>query len=238
MKSKLASNRRAFLRTIGRIGHRPAVSGGSRRALGVGPDPAEAAPIRLIHLHRERRRAGVPGASPRSSGRREVGPLTTAGMQAFAGDRATGLLADYADRLLIVRGINYPFQQPRLRSRAGPDAVPHRRAAEGDAQNAVVHGHLGRHAHCQRAEPRGRRAADPLRGLKGGYIDEKLSFSAAASGASRRGQPLERLPAARWAWCSRRPAARPAKRSASRCAGAASTTSCATSCNALLNRLR
>ncbi|HEY8946139.1 MAG TPA: DUF1552 domain-containing protein, partial [Polyangiaceae bacterium] len=39
----------------------------------------------------------------------QVGPLTTASMQAFAADRCTGLLADYASKLLIVRGINYPY---------------------------------------------------------------------------------------------------------------------------------
>jgi hypothetical protein len=37
------------------------------------------------------------------------GALTTASMQAFAADRATGILADHASRLLIVRGINYPY---------------------------------------------------------------------------------------------------------------------------------
>ena len=37
------------------------------------------------------------------------GPLTTASMQAFAADRATGILADHASRLLMVRGVNYPY---------------------------------------------------------------------------------------------------------------------------------
>ncbi|MBV9949384.1 MAG: DUF1552 domain-containing protein, partial [Myxococcales bacterium] len=38
-----------------------------------------------------------------------TGALTKASMQADAATRATGVLSDYADRLLIVRGINLPF---------------------------------------------------------------------------------------------------------------------------------
>jgi hypothetical protein len=40
-----------------------------------------------------------------------VGALTTGSMEGFAAQRCTGLLADYADRLLIVRGVNlFPTQ--------------------------------------------------------------------------------------------------------------------------------
>src|SRR5690606_7710359 len=38
----------------------------------------------------------------------QLGALTTAGMEGDASTRCTGLLADYADKLLIVRGVNYP----------------------------------------------------------------------------------------------------------------------------------
>src|SRR5690606_33185142 len=38
----------------------------------------------------------------------KVGPLTSENLAAVADERCTGLLADYADRLLIVRGVQYP----------------------------------------------------------------------------------------------------------------------------------
>ena len=39
----------------------------------------------------------------------EAGPLTTESMNAFAAERCTGLLAEHASRLLVVKGIKYPY---------------------------------------------------------------------------------------------------------------------------------
>src|SRR5690606_38892192 len=38
----------------------------------------------------------------------QTGALTTAGMEGSSAERCTGLLAEHADRLLVVKGINYP----------------------------------------------------------------------------------------------------------------------------------
>lgn len=48
------------------------------------------------------------GSEPERFWPTELGPLTKSSMEAFASERCTGILADYADKLLIVRGVNYP----------------------------------------------------------------------------------------------------------------------------------
>jgi hypothetical protein len=49
------------------------------------------------------------GGEPEMFWPTQSGPLTTAGMLADKPTRSTGELADYADKLLIVRGVNLPY---------------------------------------------------------------------------------------------------------------------------------
>ena len=106
---KSRPNRRAFLRTIGGLGiGLPFLEGLSERSA-FAQAAGEAAPTFGMFICTANGVVQAFRQEPEKFWPTELGPLTTAGMQAFAGDRATGLLADYADRLLIVRGVNYPF---------------------------------------------------------------------------------------------------------------------------------
>ena len=99
-------NRRAFLRGVGTTGLAlPFLEGAQdRSAWAQTEDPKFAFFICTS--------CGVvqkSGSDPEKFWPTADGALTTASMQAFAADRATGILADYASKLLIVRGINYPY---------------------------------------------------------------------------------------------------------------------------------
>jgi Protein of unknown function (DUF1552) len=115
-----------------------------------------------------------------------VGPLTSASMQASAADRATGILADHANRLLLVRGVNYP---------GGPAGCGH---AQGLVQCLTASAPTGS---ANKATSTGPSAdtvlakglnVEPLTlysGMKQGYIDEKLSFTAAGQVRAAEGNP-------------------------------------------------
>jgi hypothetical protein len=51
------------------------------------------------------------GSEPEKFWPTAVGELTTANMTAMT-DRAVGVLADHASRLLVVRGVKYPYGNP------------------------------------------------------------------------------------------------------------------------------
>lgn len=117
------------------------------------------------------------------------GALTTASMQAFADERCTGLLADYASRLLIVRGINYPHGSTGCGHAQGlvqcltsskPSGTNNTATSSGPSVDTII---------AEQLNPQG---VDPLTlysGMKGGYIDEKLSFSAAGKVRAAEGNP-------------------------------------------------
>ena len=98
---------------------------------------------------------GVVQAGVSLSGAREpemfwptaTGTLTKAGMLADKATRSTGELSDYADKLLIVRGINLPVQLDRLLALGGRRPDPHRREDHGGQHQLQSHGDLGRHRH-------------------------------------------------------------------------------------------
>ena len=118
----------------------------------------------------------------------EEGALTTAGMAAMT-DRATGVLADHADRLLIVRGVNYPYRNPNCGHSNGLVQALTAQSPTGSNQNATSTGISIDTKIAADLNPAG---VDPLTlyaGLKGGYINEKLSFSAAGRVRSAEGNP-------------------------------------------------
>jgi hypothetical protein len=108
------------------------------------------------------------------------GPLTKEGMEAFAAERSTGVLAQHASRLLIISGVSHPQN--------GPSACGH---AEGLAQNltGVKPSGSGRGASgggpsidnvvASALNPSGVAPLNVYAGGKTGYIDDRLSFSAA-----------------------------------------------------------
>jgi hypothetical protein len=119
----------------------------------------------------------------------ELGPLTPEGMRAFAGDRATGLLADYASRLLIVRGVNYPVSNRGCGHALGLVQCLTAAQPTGDAQNAVATGISADTLIASELHPAGVEPLALYAGRKGGYIDEKLSFRAANQVRAAEGNP-------------------------------------------------
>lgn len=118
------------------------------------------------------------GSDPEKFWPTEVGPLTTTGMAAMT-DRATGILADYADKLLIVRGVNFPYGNPNCGHSNGLVQSLTAQRPTGSNQNATSTGISIDQRIATDLNPAG---VDPLTvyaGIKGGYIHEKLSFSAA-----------------------------------------------------------
>jgi hypothetical protein len=118
------------------------------------------------------------GSDPEKFWPTEVGPLTTAGMAAMT-DRATGILADHADKLLIVRGVDYPYGNSGCGHSNGLVQSLTAQKPTGTNQNATSTGISIDQRIATDLNPPG---VDPLTlyaGIKGGYIHEKLSFSAA-----------------------------------------------------------
>ena len=119
----------------------------------------------------------------------QVGALTTEGMQAFAEDRATGLLADYASKLLIVRGVNYPFTNRGCGHALGLTQCLTAAEPAGDAQSAVATGISADTLIASELHPAGVEPLALYAGRKGGYIDEKLSFRAPNQVRAAEGNP-------------------------------------------------
>ena len=103
-------------------------------------------------------------------------------MRAFADERCTGLLADYADRLLIVRGVNYPsfgisgdshaLGLVQCLTAAEPVGVTSDATSSAPSVDTFI------------ADALMGSGSEPLTlyaGAKGGFINERLSFSAAGS---------------------------------------------------------
>jgi hypothetical protein len=120
----------------------------------------------------------------------ELGPLTTEGMQAFADDRATGLLAEHASKLLIVRGINYPFGNQGCGHALGLAQCLTAARAEGNSQNVVATGISADTLIASELHPEGVEPMALYAGRKGGYIDEKLSFRAPGQVRAAEGNPF------------------------------------------------
>jgi len=118
-----------------------------------------------------------------------LGPLTVAGMQAFASDRATGMLADYADKLNIVRGLKYPFPNNgcghalgllQCLTAARPSGTSNTATASGISADTMI---------ADALNPTGVEPLALYSGLKEGFINEKLSFRAPNQVRAAEGDP-------------------------------------------------
>jgi hypothetical protein len=115
-----------------------------------------------------------------------TGELTTASMQADAAGRSTGILAEHASKLLIVKGVKYPSTSAGCGHAQGltmcltaapPTGAGNNATSTGPSADTVIASGLG---------------VEPLTlysGMKGGFIDEKLSFSAAGKVRAAEGNP-------------------------------------------------
>lgn len=186
---KSRPSRRAFLRTIGGLGiGLPFLEGLAERSA-FAQEAGAAAPTFGMFICTANGVVQAFRQEPEKFWPPELGPLTTAGMQAFAGDRATGLLADYADRLLIVRGVNYPFPNRGCGHALGLALCLTAAQPEGDAQRAVATGISADTLIASELHPAGVEPLTLYAGRKGGYIDEKLSFRAPRQVRAAEGNP-------------------------------------------------
>lgn len=119
----------------------------------------------------------------------QTGALTTASMDSFKADRVTGELSAYADRLLIVRGVNYPggasgcghalgLVQSLTGRGPNPGATNNTATASAKSIDTLIGEFFGE---------------EPLTlyaGAKGGFINEKLSFTAPGQVRAAEGNPF------------------------------------------------
>lgn len=120
----------------------------------------------------------------------QTGALTTANMSASASERATGILAEHADKLLIVRGVNYP--QTGSNGCGHAQGLVHCLTANGATGSGNTMTSTAVSADTVIADGVNPGGVDPMTlysGMKGGYIDEKLSFSAPGQVRAAEGNP-------------------------------------------------
>jgi hypothetical protein len=118
-----------------------------------------------------------------------VGPLTTQSMQAFAADRCTGILADHAAHLLFVKGVNYPYSVGGCGHANGLVMCLTSSKPSGNNNTVVSTGVSADTVIAQQVNPMGVEPLTLYSGMKQGYIDEKLSFSAPGQVRAAEGNP-------------------------------------------------
>jgi hypothetical protein len=132
---------------------------------------------------------GVGGESPDHFWPSSVGALTQSSMEADSAQRCTGILSDYADRLLIVRGIDHAGQSYTADTAAAGLAMCLTGLPFSGGSNQATS--TGPSADWVVARAAG---VDPLTlyaGKKMGYIDERLSFSEAGQVVPAEGDPYQ-----------------------------------------------
>jgi len=115
-----------------------------------------------------------------------TGALTTASLQAEAATRSTGILAEHASKLLIVKGVKYPSAGAGCGHAQGLVMCLTAAPPTGDANKATS---TGPSADTAIATGLGVEPLNLYSGMKGGYIDDKLSFSAAGKVRAAEGNP-------------------------------------------------
>lgn len=119
----------------------------------------------------------------------EPGALTPTGMQAYFDTRATGILADHAQRLLLVRGIRFPYGNAGCGHAVGlvqaltaskPSPTDSKAQATGKSVDVAMY---------EAVNPQGVEGLNLYSGLKAGYIDERLSFKDGGQVRSAEGNP-------------------------------------------------
>jgi len=181
--------RRAFLRTVGGLGIALPFLEGLPERSAFAQAGAAAAPSFGMFICTANGVVQAFRQEPEKFWPTQVGALTTEGMRAFADDRATGLLADYASKLLIVRGVNYPFSNRGCGHALGLAQCLTAAQPAGDAQRAVATGISADTLIATELHPPGVEPLALYAGRKGGYIDEKLSFRAASQVRAAEGNP-------------------------------------------------
>ena len=179
-------NRRAFLRGAGGVAIAlPFLEGYlERSAFGALPTT----PVFAFFICTANGVVQSGGGDPERFWPTALGAITSANLAA-ATDRCTGILAEHASRLLFVKGINYPNGGTGCGHASGLAQTLTGLAPTGGGNKAVSTGESADTTIAKLVNPAG---VDPLTlysGLKEGYINEKLSFSAAGQVRSAEGNP-------------------------------------------------
>jgi hypothetical protein len=168
------------------------------------------------------------GSDPEKFWPMALGAIDTPTLAA-ATDRCTSLLADHASRLLFVKGINYPNGGTGCGHASGLAQTLTGLAPTGAGNKAVSTGESADTTIAKLVNPAG---VDPLTlysGLKEGYINEKLSFSAAGQVRAAEGNPYNVYKKLMGVATPAAPAAAPRRSISSSSGERAATTWCARS---------
>jgi len=170
-------NRRAFLRGAGTVAvGLPFLEGMRERSAWGGPGDTGGPPLFGFFICTSCGVVQQNGQDPERFWPTSAGPLTTASMEAFAADRATGLLAPYADRLLMIRGIRYPNNNTGCGHAQGlaqcltaslPQGSNNTTRATETSADVII---------ADALNPVGVAPLNLYSGMKGGYIEDMLSF--------------------------------------------------------------
>ena len=182
-----APSRRAFLRTVGALGlGLPLLEGLQERSAWAQSTPAPVFGMFIctangvVQSFREEPEKFWPTA---------LGSLSVSGMQAFASDRATGVLADHAEQLSIVRGINYPFTNNGCGHALGLVQCLTAARPTGTSNTATAAGISADTLIAEVLNPPGVEPLSLYSGMKEGFINEKLSFRAPDQVRATEGNP-------------------------------------------------
>jgi hypothetical protein len=179
-------NRRAFLRGAGGVAIAlPFLEGYlERSAFGALPTT----PVFAFFICTANGVVQAGGSDPERFWPTALGAVNTAGLAA-ATDRCTSILAEHASRLLFVKGINYPNGGTGCGHASGLAQTLTGLAPTGAANKAVSTGESADTTIAKLVNPSGVEPLTLYSGLKEGFINEKLSFSAAGQVRSAEGNP-------------------------------------------------
>jgi hypothetical protein len=179
--------RRAFLRTVGALGlSLPFLEGLPERSAWA---QTPSAPVFGLFICTANGVVQSFRNEPEKFWPTEVGPLTVSGMQAFAADRATGMLADHAAQLTLVRGVKYPFPGNGCGHALGLVQCLTAARPTGTSNTATSSGISADTRIAEALNPAGVEPLSLYSGLKEGFINEKLSFRAPNQVRAAEGDP-------------------------------------------------
>jgi hypothetical protein len=180
-------NRRLFLSGLG------GVLVGLPLLEGLRPKSAEAAPppdFRFaIFMRQGNGVAQKQGTEPERFWPTNLGALTTASMMADT-DRSTSVLADYASKLLLVRGCKYNFSTTGCgHADGGVQCLTAHKPDGPNSNKALAMGESIDNRIVRALEPAGSEPLTLYAGPKSGYLDDVLSYRGAKDRRTAEGNP-------------------------------------------------
>jgi hypothetical protein len=122
-------------------------------------------------------------------------PAATGDLSGLAAEtnKATSIIGDYADHLLMVSGVNFPGRNTSCGHALGACMVLTGVASSGGGNSATSGGPSADTVVAEAVNPQGVEPLALYSGLKEGYINERLSFRSAGQVRSAEGNPYQVL---------------------------------------------